>query len=195
MLASVAPRPASAVTMSMGPSLRRVGRRPDFMGLVARARMRTADEDWAGPRALGPGVREQVGGDGDQAGAEVLAEALGLGVGAGGAGDAGGEQAVGDEVDGEEGRQLVAVDLEAGRLGEELAEPVRGQVAAQPLVRARADGPQAHVGGAALVAGTRAAQAAERDALGRAGGLGGRGGSGLESGWGRPGVFRRPNGL
>jgi hypothetical protein len=40
------------------------------------------------------------GGDGDEARAEVLTEALGLGVGAGGAGHAGREQAVDDEVDG-----------------------------------------------------------------------------------------------
>src|SRR5438067_8386247 len=45
---------------------------------------------------------EQGGGGGDEARPQVFAEALGLGVGAGGAGHAGGEQAVDDEVDGQE---------------------------------------------------------------------------------------------
>src|SRR5262249_10952870 len=125
---------------------------------------------------------DQVGGDRDDARAEVLAEALGLRVGTGGAGYAGGEQAVNDEVDGKEGRQFVAVDVQVGSLGEQLAEPVHGQVAAEPGVRGRTDGPQADVGRAALVARPRTAQPTEGDVLGRgaagdgAYGIGGPGG-------------------
>ena len=68
---------------------------------------------------------EQVRGDGDDPRAQVLPQALGLRVGAGRGGHAGGEQAVDDEVEGQEVRQLVAVDLQVGSLGEQLAEPAR----------------------------------------------------------------------
>jgi enoyl-CoA hydratase len=116
-------------------------------------------------------LARQVRGDGDDPGAQVLPQALGLRVGAGRGGHAGSEQAVDDEVEGQQVRQLVAVDLEVGGLGEELAEPADGQVPAQPRVGGGADRPQAHVRVAALVAGPGAAQPSERDGDQRAGRL------------------------
>jgi DNA-binding MarR family transcriptional regulator len=52
----------------------------------------------------GSGGSQQVGGDRDEPGAQVLPQPLGLGVGPGGGGHAGSEQAVHDEVEGQQVR-------------------------------------------------------------------------------------------
>ena len=96
------------------------------------------------------------------AGSQVLAEALGLGVGAGRGGHAQAEQADHDEVERVQVGQLVAADLEIGGLGEQLAEPRDVEILAQPAVGLGVAGPQTDVGVAALVAGPRAADQAER---------------------------------
>ena len=65
-----------------------------------------------------------------RSGAQVLAEALGLRVERGRAGDALAEVADEHEVERPQVGQLVAADLQVGGLGEQLADPLGGQVGA-----------------------------------------------------------------
>jgi hypothetical protein len=96
---------------------------------------------------------------------QVFAEALGLRIRPGGGGHAGRDQAGDDEVDRAQVGQFVAADLQAGGLGQQLAEQVDGEFLAKPCVRAVVARPEADVGVAALVAGTGADEPSERHTL------------------------------
>ena len=107
--------------------------------------------------------------DVDDAGAQPLTERLGLRVVPGGRGDPLAEQPVDHEVQRAQVGQLVAVDRQRRRLGQQPLEPLDGEEAAQPGVARVRAGPDADVGVAALVAGARADQRAERHPPGRPG--------------------------
>ena len=98
------------------------------------------------------------------AGPEVLAEGLGLVVDPGVGGRSLAEQAVDHEVEGVHVGELVAIDREIGRLGDQPAERVDGEGGAEPRPVVGVADPDAHVGVAALVARASVGDQSERAA-------------------------------
>src|ERR1700722_2182869 len=98
--------------------------------------------------------------------ADVLAEALGLGIGSRRVGDAVAEQSDDHEVQRAQVGQLVALDAQPASFGQQLEELLGCQILPQPAELGRTAGPEADVGVASLVAGAGGADQAERAADG-----------------------------
>src|SRR5699024_8427155 len=118
-----------------------------------------------GARGCGDGGVEVIG-DLDDPGAQPLGQPLGLRVPAVAVGDALAQQPVDDEVHRAQPGQFVALDGQVGGLGQQATQLVDGERVEHPPVGLVAAGPQADVGGAALVAGAGPEDVPERTAAG-----------------------------
>src|ERR1700722_5740068 len=94
----------------------------------------------------------QAGRNGDGPGSQVLPQALGLGVGPRGGSDARSQDALDNEVNRTQARQLVPAYAQVRCLGQQGAEQPDRQLGGEPVVGRARTGPESDVGVAALVA-------------------------------------------